>query len=139
MLPTSLVERIQNELDQGDGFLDTDRFTKAIDRYQSALALIPNPKHIHAISLPAFTALGEAFYFSGYYQKALRAFQQAQKAPGGVENPLLHLRMGEAYFEKGDFDRAADSLTRAYALGGRDVFDGEDAKYLAFLATRIEL
>ena len=100
--------------------------------------MIPEPRHEHEISLSAYTALGEGFFFAGYYKKALRAYKQALKAPGGAENPLLHLRMGQAFFEDGDPERAADSLTRAYALDGRAVFRGEDKKYLAFLATRIE-
>ena len=42
--------------------------------------------------------------------------------------------------ERGDpGGHAADFLTRAYALDGTDVFQGEDDKYLSFLATRIEL
>jgi cytochrome c-type biogenesis protein CcmH/NrfG len=94
---------------------------------------------LYDISLPAFTALGEAYFFSGNYRDALSAFRAALKAPGGVENPLLLLRLGQTYYESGDLDRAADSLTTAYALDGRDVFEGEDDKYLSFLATRIEL
>jgi hypothetical protein len=43
------------------------------------------------------------------------------------------------FFENGDLDRAADSFTRAYALDGKDVFEGEDDKYLSFLSTRIEM
>ena len=139
MLPASMREKIRHQLDQGDEALDADEFTKAISHYSEALALIPDPKFLHASSLLAFTALGEAFFYAGYPEKALVPFGMALKAPGGVENPLLHLRLGQAYFENGEFDRAADSLTRAYAMDGRDVFDGEDDKYLAFLDTRIDL
>jgi tetratricopeptide (TPR) repeat protein len=139
MLPTSLLREIQGKLDQGDEALDEDYFAEAITHYREAVSLIPDPKYLHNVSLPAFTALGEGFFFSGHYEEALGAFKEALKAPGGVENPLLHLRLGQAYFESGDLDRAGDSLTRAYALDGRDVFDGEDDKYLSFLATRIEL
>ncbi len=139
MLPISLVNDIQARIDAGDVFLNTDAFSQAIECYQQALSLIPSPKHLYHIALTAFTALGEAYLFSGHYRDALSAFQEALKAPGGVENPLLHLRLGQAYYEGGDFDHAADSLTRAYALDGRAVFQGEDDKYLLFLATRIEL
>ena len=139
MLPVRLLDVIQAKLDEGDEFLNADDFADAIALYQQAVSLIPAPKHLHEISLPAFTALGEAYFFSGHYRDALTALKQAEKAPGGVENPLLHLRLGQAYFESGDLDRAGDSLTRAYALDGRDVFDGEDDKYLSFLATRVEL
>jgi tetratricopeptide (TPR) repeat protein len=139
MIPDSLINKIQDKVDQGDDALNDDEFRKAINLYREAVALLPRPKFRHAISLATYTALGEGYFFSGYYRKALVALKQALKAPGGVENPLLHLRMGQAYFELREFDAAADSLTRAYALDGRTVFEGEEDKYLLFLGTRIEL
>jgi tetratricopeptide (TPR) repeat protein len=139
MLPSQLHDEIQAKIDRGDEFLNADDFARAAELYREAVALIPGPKHLHEVSLPVFTALGEAYFYAGNYHEALAAFQAALKAPGGVENPLLHLRFGQAYFESGDLNRAANSLTRAYALDGRTVFDGEDDKYLSFLATRIEL
>lgn len=138
MLPVRLLDEIQAKLDEGDDSLDADEFAAAIGLYQQAVVLLPDPKHLHDVSLPVFTALGEAFFFAGHYRDALTALKQAEKAPGGVENPLLHLRLGQAYYEIGDLERAGDALARAYALDGRDVFDGEDDKYLSFLATRIE-
>lgn len=138
MLSTQLRDEIQSKIDQGDEYLNTDDFAGAIGLYQQALSLIPEPRHAHEISLPAFTALGEAYFYSGNDREALVAFREALKSPGGVENPLLHLRLGQAYYESGELDRAADSLTRAYALDGRNIFEGEDEKYLSFLATRIK-
>src|SRR3954447_25288356 len=120
MLPISLLDDIQAGIDDGDAFLNADAFTQAVESYQKALSMIPDPKYLHYISLPAFTALGEAHYYSGNYPEALSAFREALKAPGGVENPLLQLWLGQAYYESGELDRAADSLTRAYALDGRD-------------------
>jgi tetratricopeptide (TPR) repeat protein len=139
MLPGTLVKKIQEKIDAGDEFLNTDAFARAVKLYQEAIQMIPKPNYLYEVALPAFTALGEANFYSGNYPAALSAFKEALKAPGGVENPLLHLRLGQTYFESGDLDPAADSLTRAYALDGTDIFEGEDDKYLAFLASRIEL
>jgi tetratricopeptide (TPR) repeat protein len=139
MLSTKLASQIQAIIDEGDVALDADEFATAIQLYQQAVALLPSPRHAHDISLATLTALGEGFFFAGYFQRALEAFKEAQKAPGGIENPLLYLRLGQAYFECGDLDGAADSLVRAYALDGLQVFEDEDEKYLSFLATRIEL
>src|SRR5208283_1525149 len=99
MLPASLLNDIQAKIEEGDTFLDADAFTQAVEHYQEALLMIPDPKYMHDISLAAFTALGEAYYYSGNYHDALSAYQGALKAPGGVENPLLHLRMGQAYYD----------------------------------------
>jgi tetratricopeptide (TPR) repeat protein len=132
-------EEIQSILDEGDDFLDTDHFAAALDKYQQAAALIPEPKYDYDISLPVFTAIGEALFFAEQYSKALDVFKETLKMPGAVENPLSHLRLGQTYYELGDFDRAADELMRAYMLDGEDIFRRDGEKYLAFLATRISL
>ncbi|VTS00344.1 tetratricopeptide repeat protein : Uncharacterized protein OS=Pedobacter sp. BAL39 GN=PBAL39_25435 PE=4 SV=1: TPR_2: TPR_11 [Tuwongella immobilis] len=134
-----LASEIQAKIDEGDTFLSEDRFALAVKCYEQAAALLPEPRNAHAISLQVYLALGEGYFFSGYYDQALVAFQQAMKTSGGIENPLTHLRMGQSYFEIGELDSAADSLTRSYALDGRTIFDGEDEKYLSFLASRIDL
>jgi tetratricopeptide (TPR) repeat protein len=139
MLPPQLLDDIQARIDQGDEFLNADDFPQALELYGQALSLIPEPRYQYEIALPAFTALGEALFFSGRYPDALSAFREAAKSPGGIENPLVHLRMGETYYELGDFERAADALTRAYMLEGRTLFDGEDEKYFSFLASRLAL
>src|SRR5690348_11397966 len=121
-----LTAAVEAKIDQGDVLLNNDDFSGAADLYRQALALIPEPKTGHEVALPAFTALGEAYYFAGDYPTALPAFQAALKAPGGVENPLAHLRLGQVYYELGDRKNAAQHFTIAYGLDGRDVFEGED-------------
>jgi hypothetical protein len=58
--------------------------------------------------------------------------------PGAIGNPFLHLRLGQCQLELGDRKRAADELTRAYAIEGKDIFANEDRKYFAFLKTVID-
>ena len=65
---------------------------------KKALSSIPEPKEMYEISLPAFTALGEAYFYMQDYDNALSAFRKAFKTPGGIDNPLLHLRLGQAYY-----------------------------------------
>ncbi len=139
MLSETLIEQIQSKIDEGDEFLNADDFARATTIFQDALALIPEPKYDHDIALPAFTALGEAHLFAGEYAQALQAFRAAIKAPGGVENPLTHLRLGQAYYESGDLGNAAQELTIAYGIDGRNIFEDEDEKYLAFLSSRIDI
>jgi len=139
MLPSQLHDVIQAKIDQGDEFLNADDFARAAELFWEAVSMIPDPKYLHEISLSAFTALGEAYFYAGSFHEALSAFREALKAPGGVENPLVLLRLGQAYFESGDLNCAAEALTIAYALDGTRIFEGEDDKYLSFLATRIEL
>jgi hypothetical protein len=53
-----------------------------------------------------------------------------------IGNPFLHLRLGQCQFELGNFDRAADELTRAHVGAGAEIFEGAD-KYFTFLKTRL--
>ncbi len=139
MLSDADLERIETLIDEGDDLLNQDAFAQAIVKYIDAARLLPEPKEQFDIALTLFVALGEAYFFAGDYQQAERAFRMAMKAPGGVENPLTHLRLGQTHFELGELDKAADELTRAYMLDGFAIFSGEDNKYLAFLRTRIKL
>ncbi|MBX9679224.1 MAG: tetratricopeptide repeat protein [Gemmataceae bacterium] len=139
MAQQTTLDKIQSLCDLGDGYLNADQFAEALEKYREAATLIPEPFTEHQLALSVYTAIGEAHLFAGQHQQSLEAFQKAMNAQGAIENPLAHLRLGQAYFEVGRMDDAADELTRAYMLDGRDVFDGEDDKYLAFLATRITL
>jgi tetratricopeptide (TPR) repeat protein len=138
-LSDSETNAIQREIDRGDEALDDEFFAVAIEHFKKAVSLIPDPKHEFAIALHAFAALGDGYFFSGYHDDAIRAFRQALKAPGGVENGLVWLRLGQVYYELRELDAAADALTRAFALEGQCMFDDEDEKYLTFLSTRIDI
>jgi tetratricopeptide (TPR) repeat protein len=137
MLGADLLDKINALVDEGDNFLNSDDFSTALGRYQQAASMIPEPKYRFDIALPVFTAIGEAYYYSGRLAQALDAFRMAVQAPGGIENPLTHLRLGQTYYELGDFDKSADELTRAYMLDGAKIFEGEDEKYQSFLSQRI--
>jgi tetratricopeptide (TPR) repeat protein len=138
MLPESVIKQIKDHLAEGDQFLDRDDYTRASHAYHRALALIPEAKTDHPVALDVFLAVGEALFFSARYSDSIRSFQMAMKCPGGVEDSLVHLRLGEAYYELGDLDSAADELARAYILHREDIFEDEDPKYLSFLKTRID-
>lgn len=101
--------------------------------------MIPDPKEDWEASTWIFTAIGEAFFFKAKYVDALQNLQAAVVSPGGLGNPLVHLRLGEVYYELNNLEKAGDELTRAYLGGGREIFELEDPKYVEFLATKIEL
>jgi hypothetical protein len=67
---------------------------------------------------------------------AYKALEYATTCPGAIGNPFLHLRFGQVLFDRGELDRAADELIRAYALEGEEIFANDDPRYLAFLRTR---
>jgi tetratricopeptide (TPR) repeat protein len=130
-------DKIDELCQQGDGYLNAGAFDDALNAYQSAADLIPDPKINWPQSTWIFTAIGEAFFFKQEYIRALDYLKAAVGCPDGLGNPLIHLRLGQAYYELYDFDKSADELTRAYMSAGEGIFQEDDPKYLRFLRSRI--
>jgi hypothetical protein len=84
-------------------------------------------------------AIGDAAFLGAWYGSARKALDYAMTCPGAIENPFLHLRRGQVALEQGDEEVAANELMRAYMAEGREIFESEDGKYLAFLETRATL
>jgi tetratricopeptide (TPR) repeat protein len=139
MLSPDVQERMDELCREGDEHLDAGDFEHALEAYRTAADLIPDPKEDWQASTWIFTAIGEALYFKGEYAEALQNLRVAVVSPGGLGNPLVHLRLGEVYYELGDFEKAGDELTRAYMGAGREIFVSENTKYISFLSTKIEL
>ena len=75
----------------------------------------------------------------GNFKLAAPPLQDSMICPGTLGNPWVHLRLGQARYELGEMDRAADELTRAYMGGDRDIFEGHDPKYFALLQRVLKL
>lgn len=56
---------------------------------------------------------------------------------GGLGNPFVHLRRGQALFELGDLSEAQNELARALLLGGQPLFADEASEYWAFIIGRM--
>lgn len=124
---------------EGDDAMDADDFDMAYEKYISALELVPDPLSDWEASTWILAALGDLYYYSGDFDQSINALGDAACCPGGQDNPFIHLRLGQCYFELGDMDHAADELARAYRSDGLEIFEDEDEKYLEFLKTKISL
>ena len=137
-LPDHVHAEITRLCADGDEQFESGLLQAALDKYDEALALLPADKMQWEASTWIFAAKGDAFFTSRQWHAALQNFQSAVACPGGIGNPFLHLRLGECCLELGNEMRAADELTRAYALEGEELIAAENPKYLAFLKTRIQ-
>lgn len=143
----STVKELSNKVHQqilqlsesGDKCMEQGEYVAAINRFKEAFALVPEPYQDWEASLWLLTSLGEAYYFDGEYSQAHAALAKALHVPGGIGNPLVHLRLGEVQFELGNRQRAIDELLRAYMGGGEELFEDEDEKYLTFLKQNVVL
>lgn len=137
-LPAHLHAEIQRLSTAGDVSASARRFEEAIEYYNAAWALVPEPKTEWNASTWLLAAIGEAAFLGGYKGSALEALRFAMHCPDGIGNPFLHLRLGQVLFDQGDQDAAADELARAYMGAGPEIFDHEEPRYFAFLSTRMQ-
>ena len=120
---------------QGDNYWKRKEYAKAIDSYYDALDLVPDPLEVYSARTWLLTAIGESYLLSSDYENARDVLQQAMHCPDAIGNPFIHLILGIAQFELGNFVRAKDELARAYMGGGKEIFEGEHPKYYEYLKT----
>lgn len=138
-LTTELHENIKLLCKDGDYLAESGLFSEARGKYIEALKLLPAETSNWEASTWIYAAIGDTHFQTGNFEKVMRCFTNALQCPGGLGNPYIHLRLGQAYFELGSLDRAIDDLTRAYMGGGMDIFMEDDSKYLSFLESEVEL
>jgi len=134
-LPSILHEPIQSLLDEGDKCFDKGRFQEALDKYEAARALLPSDPERWEATTWVLTAIGDTCFLMGDSMRAQQMLAQAIRCPEGAENPFIHLRLGQCEFELGHHDVARKSLLLALELGGEEVFEDEDEKYLKLVAS----
>ncbi|MCV0397646.1 MAG: hypothetical protein K5872_17550 [Rhizobiaceae bacterium] len=131
------VERL-SEL--GNAALDDfDNPRLAIRHWNEALALLPDPKSDWEAATWLHASIGEGYFALGEFDEAEQSFRDAYACPGGIENPLIPLRIGQCAFELERPQDAREFLLRAYMLEGDDIFEDEDEKYFSFLRSEVEL
>lgn len=137
-LDQKTYSEIQDLCAKGDWLAEKGNFSAAIKDYLKAFDLVPEPKTNWDASTWILTAIGDANFLGSDFQAGVENLSSAMDCPGAVGNRFIHLRLGQCQFEIGNLDRAADELTRAFALQGEEIFSDEDPKYMGFLRTRID-
>lgn len=138
-LAPDLHAKIKLLCKEGDDLAGQKLFAEARAKYIGALKLLPDQRSDWEASTWIYVAIGDTHFYAGNFEKVMKCFFNAVQCPGGLGNPYVHLRLGQAYFELENLEKAADELTRAYMGGGMEVFMEDDPKYLSFLETRIEI
>ena len=131
-------EVIQKRCKAGDALAEKGKYKDAIQEYNAAFKLIPEPKYEYEAATWVLAAIGNSCFFGDFLKSALEAFEYAIHCPGGLGNPFIHLRLGQLEYGRGNMTKAADELARAYMGAGKEIFKNEDPKYFEFLKTQIE-
>lgn len=135
----AIYQKIMKHCEEGDAAVEGDDYDSAIHAFQQAFDLIPAPYQDWEASTWVLFSLGEAQFFNEEYAEAKESLVAVMHCPDAIGNPLIHLRLGQAQYELGNFAKAKDELMRAYMGQGEEIFDGEDERYLAFLKQGADL
>jgi tetratricopeptide (TPR) repeat protein len=140
---TELPDKIYNKLtslsEKGDSLAEKGKYDKAIETYNTALELIPLPRENWDAATWLYAAVGDAYFLKKDWENALNCFMDAQKCPDGLGNPFLCLRIGQCFYETGNFKNAESYLLQAYMLDGKDIFENDEceAKYFEAIKSLI--
>jgi tetratricopeptide (TPR) repeat protein len=132
-------EQIKLFCAEGDSFASKKDYANAISCYSNAWDAIPSPKETWNASTWVLVALADCYFLAGAKEAALEAIQNAVQCPNAIGNPFIHLRYGQTLFDLGNYDLAAEELTRAYMGGGEEIFANDDVRYFQFLTTKITI
>lgn len=129
-LGTSTTEQIRIYCAEGYSSYDSANYNEALALFNKAWQLIPEPQLSYRESGWVLTAIGDAYFKNKQFKKAKLALKAALHCPGINQNPFVLLRLGQAFFELGNSDKAHQTLARAFKKGGRHLFIDEPPRYL---------
>src|SRR5437588_12340939 len=116
-LPEALYAEVHALCEQGDEIMKAGDFESAKQKYLAALYLLPEDhKNLEAATW-IYVAIGDAHFKMGNYEKSFKCFFNAVRCPEGADNPYIHLRLGQNYYEQGKLEKAAGEFTKAYTGG----------------------
>ena len=132
-----LSHEVGDQLDalaqKGDAAFDRGSYRNAIKTYQKGLDLLPEPQNQWEAKLWFTAAIADSYWFLEEYSEALQFLDESLKVEGGHANPFIRLRRGQVLFELGQKEEAKEELIRGYRLGGEELFEDEDEKYLELI------
>ncbi|MCW3468027.1 tetratricopeptide repeat protein [Chitinophaga nivalis] len=138
-LPDEVYQQIELLSEEGNELADDDNYDGAIEKFNTALQLVPEPKHQWEASTWLYASLGDMYFFKGDFKTAATHFFDALNCPDALGNGFIHLRLGEALYELKQEEKSLEHLLRAYMLEGEEIFGDENDKYFDFLQDRVEL
>tara|TARA_R110002051_G_scaffold13808_1_gene45541 strand:+ start:3368 stop:3937 length:570 start_codon:yes stop_codon:yes gene_type:complete len=74
--------------------------------------------------------IGEICFAERMIEEAFENFNFALKFKDTIGNPFIHLRMGQLNYLVQNKDKTLDELSRALIMGGEEVYEHEDPRFL---------
>ena len=131
--------KITDLSEQGNDYLEGGEFDNAILAFETALELLPEPQTQWEAYTWLKASIGDGYFHSKRFADCSDAEFDALNGPDAMENPFIHLRLGQSLFELGQTERAESELLQAYMLAGEVIFSEDDPKYKTFLSAKYEI
>jgi tetratricopeptide (TPR) repeat protein len=128
-LPNKIYSAITDLTDKGNAQLDATNYGSASTLFLQALSLLPEPKTQWEAYTWLNASLADCSFHLKFFDTCLLFSYDALNGPDAVDNPFIHLRLGQAAFELNDMTKAKASLLKAYMLAGEIIFSEDDPKY----------
>ncbi|MBR5975815.1 MAG: hypothetical protein IK020_11610 [Clostridiales bacterium] len=132
-VPLTLTDETYNQVKalcaEGDTFADAGKYEEALVKYNEAMDLLPEPKTHWDAYFWIVVARGDAYFFMQDFKKMLPEFLLAIRCDAGPGNPFVNLRLGEAYYENGDTEKARVYFKIAFEQDATIFDEEEDHKY----------
>lgn len=145
-LPEEFDREIRTLKKEGDNFGMRHKYLKAVEKYQEAISLLPEPIEEWSYIRILWKSIQENYWLNaqfnegkkGGYVEALEYWKKIMCLPHSVGGAHNHFRIGQIRYELGQFEKAKDELMRAYLISEMDRFNGKDPKYFELIRPIIE-
>lgn len=117
-------------LAQGNSLFQKKDFQSSLRLYYQAWVKLPKPQEEQGQAGEILTAIGSCYLRLQRYEPAIEALRSALDIPDMTNNPLTLLRLGQCLLDNGQEVSARTYLQRAYRIGGSDLFNFEDQRYI---------
>ncbi len=136
ILEQAIADKTRELCQQGYELFDAGDIKTAIRRFYNAWTLIPKPQTQWQEAGWVLTALGDAYFAKGDFENGREALLSALHCPKAMGNPIIHLRLGQCFFELNQPDKAAQQFELVTNHGGAELISKEDPKYMTVIPTK---
>ncbi len=146
-LSEQLEDQIIEIKQQGDNLQMKHHYLKAIEKYEEAIKLMPEPVEQWLYLRVLWLNIAENYWLNaeyksgkgGGYEQALEVYRMIMKLPRSIGKSNYHARIGQIMYQLGNMEKAKDEFIRSYTLSGMKDFDNmHDKKYFDLIKPFVE-
>ena len=132
-LPPDIKARVDAMCLEAEAIEEGGDVRAALAKYQSAYALLPDPREDWDEAWWFFATIGDCYFQVRDFERADDQFRLAMVYGEPFGNAFIRMRRGQTLLELGQEEKALEELTAAYMLEGAELFGEEDPKYFEFI------